>query len=123
MKKDTPEKFRARLPGSVQESNSSYGMNGVFIFSSKGINLFCLVSDDGGWEHVSVSIRSKNNRLIKRCPTWEEMCIVKDLFWDEAEAVCQFHPQKKDYINKHEYCLHLWKMKDRNFELPPRAFV
>lgn len=28
----------------------------------------------GGWEHVSVSLRN-------RCPTWDEMCLVKDIFW------------------------------------------
>ena len=42
------------------------------------------------WEHVSVSTRH-------RCPTWKEMCYVKDLFWNEDEAVMQFHPPTPDF--------------------------
>lgn len=46
-----------------------------------------IASWGGGWEHVSVS-------LSNRCPTWEEMCMVKDIFWGEDECVIQFHPPK-----------------------------
>lgn len=61
-----------------------------------------LFSNGAGWEHVSVS-------LPLRCPTWQEMCFFKDLFWDEDETVVQYHPPKAEYINCHPYCLHLWK--------------
>lgn len=61
-----------------------------------------------GWEHVSVSLKN-------RCPNWEEMCFVKDLFWLPEECVIQFHPPKSDYVNCHPYCLHLWKPP---FDLP-----
>lgn len=63
------------------------------------------------WEHVSVSL---NNR----CPTWREMKFVKDLFWEQDELVLQFHPPKSDYVNVHEYCLHLWRSPFA-VELPP----
>lgn len=62
-----------------------------------------------GWEHVSVSLED-------RCPDWAEMCWVKDQFWTEDECVVQYHPAKKDYVNHHPYCLHLWK--PLRFELP-----
>lgn len=42
-------------------------------------------SQDVPWEHVSVSTR-------RRCPTWKEMCFIKDLFWEPEEAVMQLHP-------------------------------
>lgn len=61
-----------------------------------------------GWEHVSISHK-------ERCPNWEEMCFVKDLFWDPEECVIQFHPPKSEYVNYHPYCLHLWKPP---FEVP-----
>lgn len=54
------------------------------------------------WEHVSVSLHT-------RCPNWREMCFVKDLFWDEEEEVIQLHPKKSQYVNVHEFCLHMWK--------------
>lgn len=69
-----------------------------------------------GWEHVSVSYR-------KRMPTWEEMCKVKDMFWNEDETVVQFHPKKSEYVNTHKYCLHLWRKKNTDFELPPKYLV
>lgn len=56
------------------------------------------------WEHVSASIRGKHF-----CPSWEEMCFVKDLFWGEEETIIQFHPPKTEYVNTHGFTLHLWK--------------
>ena len=63
------------------------------------------------WEHVSVS-------LPDRCLTWDEMCKIKDLFFDDEEAVFQIHPPKSEYVNFHEYCLHLWKPKGVPFPRP-----
>jgi len=65
------------------------------------------------WEHVSVSARH-------RCPTLEEMCKVKDLFWGEEETVVQFHPAKSKYVNHHPHCLHLWKQVGLEMNLPPK---
>lgn len=70
----------------------------------------------GGWEHVSVS-------LWNRCPTWEEMSLVKSLFWDDGETVIQFHPPKSKHINFHQFCLHLWSMTGHAFELPPSNLI
>ena len=94
-------------------SDPSYGLTGAFFIKGpQGAPLVIIASDGLGWEHVSVSTRD-------RCPTWEEMCFVKDLFWSQDECVLQFHPPKTDYINHHPYCLHLWKRPGVNEELPP----
>lgn len=69
-----------------------------------------------GWEHVSVS-------LPGRCPNWEEMAFVKSLFWDDEETVIQFHPKASAHVNRHRYCLHLWKRVGVEAELPPRQLV
>ena len=61
-----------------------------------------------GWDHVSISIN-------RRPPNWQEMCFVKDLFWEPEECVVQFHPPQSTYVNNHPFCLHLWKPP---FELP-----
>lgn len=71
--------------------------------------LTVIASNGAGWDHVSVS---RSNR----CPYWEEMNFIKDLFFDESEAVIQYHPAKKDYVNDHPYTLHLWK--PQGVELP-----
>ena len=58
-----------------------------------------------------------------RCPTWGEMCQVKELFWRDDETVVQFHPAKSEYVNDHSYCLHLWKQTGVDFVLPPSILV
>lgn len=74
------------------------------------------VSTGLGWEHVSVSLRH-------RCPTWEEMCRVKDIFWAPKDAVVQIHPPKSEYVNGMPTCLHLWRPKDVALLLPPKELV
>jgi len=69
-----------------------------------------------GWEHVSISLQN-------RCPNWIEMCFVKNLFWDEEEAVMQLHPPKSDYVNIAKTCLHLWKPINAQIPLPPSIMV
>lgn len=75
-----------------------------------------IASWGGGWEHVSVSLKN-------RCPTWDEMCMVKEIFWKDDEVVVQFHPAKSEYVNIHPYCLHMWRKIGSEFETPPKAFV
>ena len=69
-----------------------------------------------GWEHVSVSYKN-------RCPTWEEMCRVKEMFFNPEEVVVQYHPRQSEYINHHQYCLHLWRKCGEDFETPPTMLV
>lgn len=95
-----------------------------YIIKKGNLNINCIVSIHGGWEHVSVIIRDRKNRkLIRRCPTWEEMCVVKDKFWNEDEEVIQVHPKKDDYVNHHQFCLHLWKPIDQELILPNKSLV
>jgi hypothetical protein len=111
-----PENYRMREGFGQFNSTELDGNNGCFIFRYAGRKFFCIVSDGLGWEHVSVSLKD-------RCPTWEEMCMIKDLFWDEDDCVAQFHPPKSEYVNNHPYCLHLWRSKESDFSLPPKIMV
>jgi len=92
----------------------------MFRFWSKDGMIRVIASDalDTGWEHVSVSIEGAD-----RCPTWEEMSRVKDLFWGEEELVVQLHPPKSQYVNYHPYCLHLWRCPQFSYPLPPTELV
>lgn len=109
-----PEKFR--ITKGPMGSDSSYGNNGAFWVKTKKCVFTVIASDQGGWEHVSAS-------LPARCPTWEEMCLIKDLFWDESDCVVQYHPSKKDYVNNHPYCLHLWRPTDAVMPTPPAFMI
>ena len=74
--------------------------------------------DGPAFEHVSVSVLRE-----QRCPIWEEMAWVKDLCWDEAECVVQYHPPKSDYVNYHPFVLHLWKPVGVEMPRPPSGTV
>jgi hypothetical protein len=104
-------------------SDDSYGLAGMFRLLAPNTTLLCVVSsgpasrgNDTGWEHVSVSSET-------RCPTWEEMCFVKDLFWGEDELVVQYHPPKSEHVNFHPHCLHLWKSLRVPMPAPPSILV
>ena len=123
MKELPPEQFRitseiglrVRVPESLW-SDESYGMNGAFFIPRGREILRCIVSDQGGWEHVSVS-------LTHRCPTWDEMSFIKGLFWDDEEAAFQFHPKRSEYVNYHPFCLHIWRPTEGAIQTPPSEFV
>lgn len=83
-----------------------------------GKSFLVIASDGGGWDHVSVTTRNGN-----RCPTWEEMCAIKDMFFYPEECVVQYHPAKSEYVNIHEHCLHLWRPQRKSVPMPPIEFV
>lgn len=96
----------------------SYG--GLFKVYVEGKSFFRIASSGGGWEHVSVSPCSKHR---KTCPTLDEMCAIKDMFFKTDECVVQYHPPRSDYVNIHPYCLHLWRPKKEEIPMPPIEFV
>lgn len=91
---------------------------GVFKIFIGGRSFYVIASVNMGWEHVSVSAKGKS-----RCPTWEEMCAVKNLFFAPEEVVMQLHPAQAEYVNVHPYCLHLWKPLLREIPTPPAILV
>lgn len=112
-----PEKDRITL--GLMGSSSAMGNNGAFFTRLRnGTKVVIVASDQGGWEHVSVSVPK-----LPRCPTWEEMCMIKDIFWDEEDCVIQYHPPKKDNISNHPHCLHLWKPVGVALPRPPSIMV
>lgn len=98
----------------IVKSRSDDGMNGYITL--KGKTFFFIASWGGGWDHLSVS-------LSNRCPTWDEMCIFKDMFFSEDEACVEYHPAKKDYVNIWPYCLHIWKPQNVELPKPPTIYV
>ena len=108
-----PDKFRIVHP--------HYGpgddYNGVFDVVLRHKQRVRVIASDGlGWEHVSVSRED-------RCPTWDEMCQVKDLFWGDEDTVVQYHPPKSQYVNIHKNCLHLWRPTEVPMPVPMKIMV
>lgn len=120
--KDLNKLSRYRLE---KEERECYGINGdsgngLFKVFVEGKSFFCVASNGGGWDHVSVS---PCNTRRKHCPTWEEMCVIKNMFFDEEETVIQYHPPKSEYVNDYPYCLHLWRPQHIDVPRPPLLFV
>jgi hypothetical protein len=105
--RDTGAKVIARF-GSAGDSG-----NGVFHLPN---GLLVLASNGEGWDHVSISAPG-------RCPTWEEMSAVKDLFFRPNEVAMQLHVPDKDHINYHPYTLHLWRPQYVGIPRPPANMV
>jgi hypothetical protein len=114
-----PEKYRIRSGAFGTDKGDPFGA--FWIPQPRGAPLRILATDGAdadaqGWEHVSVS-------LPNRCPTWEEMCVAKSLFWDEDDCVMQLHPPRSSYVNDHPYCLHLWRPVALPIPQPPTILV
>ena len=77
-----------------------------------------IASWGAGWDHVSVCPVKRNYT-----PSWDDMCLIKELFFKDSEAVIQIHPSKNEYVNNMRNCLHLWRANDKEMVLPPSFMV
>lgn len=72
----------------------------------------CFVDESKDIEHVSVTllaIEKKRFREVSRTATWQEMCFIKDLFFNEDEEVIQIHRSRIKGEAITTRTLHLWK--------------
>lgn len=118
-----PEQFRLKFGSHATNPGEPFGAFLIPSHHAKGRTLGVICSDGREcnieeWEHVSVSLPENKSK----CPSWEEMCLVKSLFWEDSECVVQFHPPKSDYVN-HAQVLHLWKPVNATIPLPPKVCV
>lgn len=90
---------------------------GAFAFKWKGVRFFTIAASGAGWDHVSVSCDQE------RCPTWDEMCMVKRLFFLPNETVMQLHVPASTNVSYHRYCLHLWRPQGKKIPTPPAWMV
>lgn len=110
-----PEQYR--VTKGAMASQESYGNNGMFRIPLYHRDIGLVIASDGaGWEHVSMS-------LPNRIPNWEEMCLIKAIFWGKEDTVVQYHPSESDYVNNHPNCLHLWRPIGVPFPIPPTIMV
>lgn len=77
-----------------------------------------IASWGGGWEHVSVSPYKRHIT-----PSWDDMCRIKSMFWEDDECVVEYHPPKSEYVNNVPNCLHLWRPIEAELPMPPSIMV
>lgn len=114
----------------LYKSDDNLGMTGLFVVPLAVGCVAIIIASEGDpeampWEHVSVRIGvlKYHGKIKERIPTWDEMCAVKKLFWEDDEPVMQLHPPESDYINCHPCVLHLWRPTDQKIPMPPKAAV
>ena len=91
--------------------------NGKPKFSNKCEDMLNFIfSWGGGFEHLSVS-------TPVRTPTWEQMCLMKDIFWRDDKICMELHPKKEEYVDNMPYCLHIWRPIDQEIPTPPSIMV
>ncbi len=113
----------SRILNGPLRSDATMGNNGAFFLAPKiaGRELWVIASDGMGWEHVSVHVANRANKLFM--PTWDEMCYVKGLFWDAEDVVMQLHPAASHWVNNHPTTLHLWRPTAQAIPTPPDILV
>ena len=75
---------------------------------------------ESGWDHLSARIVSPKERE----PNWDEMCLLKLIFFGYDAVAMQLHPPEKDWVNNHKHVLHLWSPHAPNaIPLPPKEMV
>lgn len=101
-----PAGWSELMPMTIQQGGSE--MN-AFVTLNLVIGLKVIVSIDNidgqEWHHVSVSRET-------RLPSWDDMHAVKNLFIGREKVAIQLLPKESDYVNFHNYVLHMWHRLD-----------
>lgn len=100
------------MGAAAAEYMSAWKHDGLMVFASAG------EYDDGReWLHISVSRKS-------RIPSYEDMTRVKrDFLGDDKKGVFVL-PEKKNHVNIHDYCLHLFYSADNPLpEFSGKGFI
>ena len=99
----------------VKPKGKVNGIDAIELHGRTG-NFLCMFGcDEDGWEHVSVSPIVSARESVAPCPTWQQMCEVKRMFFRDDETVVQVHPREDEYIHGITFptnILHLWRPVD-----------
>ena len=88
---------RIKKYGFVIENEYAYGGEGRFRCATfDGATVVWTYHD----KNVSICMH-------KHAPSWDDMCKLKDMFYEDEDEVWQCHQKKSKYVNLMENCLHL----------------
>lgn len=109
---------RWRVRQGKYASEDTAGWNGQFLVPIDGEIYLVMISDGMGWKHLSIS-----NAQKKALPSWTAMTRAKNLFFADEDWCVQFFPAKEDYVNDHNFCLHIWMPLDEPMPHPSIVLV
>lgn len=112
----TQEEIKKQTNLLIRQTSFDGGMGEIWKAGKRYASV--IWSNGGGWEHVSIS--PFNKRVM---PDWDDMCRLKDMFFNDDETVVQYHPAKSEYVNNVPNCLHLWRPLNEVMPTPPAIMV
>ena len=106
--------FRQSLMWNHGDSGS-----GFFIIPRNNNTFYQVVASSGsGWDHVSVCLLDRKGNFIERTVTWDEMCLVKEMLFNDDEAVIEIHTSDEFEMYEKDYTIDLWKPLNKEMPLP-----
>jgi hypothetical protein len=75
------------------------------VYSGKFRGCNVMVTKDAGLYHLSLSRKD-------RLPSYDELKQARYQFLPDVPYVVQIFPPQEDFVNVHDFCLHLWEPKD-----------
>lgn len=102
-----PYEWRRIEGGTVNAETGRHNGN-MYVNERRGLRviLSAAVEDDGKrWLHLSMS-------LATRLPTWSELVQAKEAFMGKESRAVQVLPPRSEWVNIHEYTLHLFVCLD-----------
>lgn len=62
-----------------------------------------------GYEYVAVSPQDPGSQNKYLYPMWNDMCVLKDIFFGDEEVKYKYSSKKFRYVNGVEGWMHLWR--------------
>ncbi len=75
------------------------------IYNGKFMGCNVIVTKDAGLYHLSISRKD-------RLPSYDELKSARYQFLPDVPYMVQIFPPEEDFVNLHDFCLHLWEPKD-----------
>ena len=93
----------SQAPNLLIERNDEKGGTGRLMYGNlRNCTVMWGRAESGKYDHVSIAPTG-------RCPTWDEMCKVKEIFFYDDEECYQVFPKKSEHVNLSKTCLHIWR--------------
>lgn len=88
------------------------------VYTGKFMGCNLVITKDAGLYHLSISRKD-------RLPSYDELKSARYQFLPEVPYMVQIFPPESDFVNVHEFCLHLWQpSSDFNYsELNVKRFL
>ena len=112
-----PESIRSRWLADARKRNIPERTvpTEIVFYLVEGLKIMPTNNPAVGWDHISISPQ----RAESLTPTWEQMCRMRDLFFNDDEVVLQYHPPLQNHVNCATNTLHLWRCQNAEIPLPP----